>query len=167
MILAADEHGGIGYKNGLPWPKISTDLKYFRKITQDNVVVMGSNTWRSLGIYAPLDMRINYVISSQNPFKFPNAYDIYDPTQETLEDILMSIEWRHPGREIFVIGGKTLYDATHHLCDKVYLTNVLGKYKCDTFCDVPEYLKGRSIISSVTEPGDQNTPTVQFTIWES
>ena len=22
MILAADENGGIGYKNGLPWPHI-------------------------------------------------------------------------------------------------------------------------------------------------
>ena len=26
MILAADEQGGIGFKNGLPWPKIKEDL---------------------------------------------------------------------------------------------------------------------------------------------
>jgi dihydrofolate reductase len=32
MILAADEIGGIGFKNGLPWPKIKEDLNWFRKV---------------------------------------------------------------------------------------------------------------------------------------
>ena len=41
MILAVDEQGGIGYKNGLPWPHISDDMQYFKNTTMDQVVVMG------------------------------------------------------------------------------------------------------------------------------
>ncbi|MBG09981.1 MAG: hypothetical protein CMD92_02305, partial [Gammaproteobacteria bacterium] len=58
MILAADEYGGIGYKNDLPWAKIKLDLKWFADWTTDNVVVMGSNTWKSLGKIAPLKDRL-------------------------------------------------------------------------------------------------------------
>ena len=65
MILAADEHGSIGFKNGLPWPKLKEDLNWFRQLTEMNVVVMGSNTWKSLGVHAPLTSRHNYVITFQ------------------------------------------------------------------------------------------------------
>jgi len=27
MILAVDDNGSIGFKNGLPWPKLTEDLK--------------------------------------------------------------------------------------------------------------------------------------------
>ena len=57
MILAVDELGGIGYKNGLPWPKIKEDLEWFKQLTEENVVVMGSTTWKSLGVHAPLHIQ--------------------------------------------------------------------------------------------------------------
>lgn len=65
MILAADTNGGIGKNNTMPWEHISEDMKHFQRTTNNNVVVMGTNTWDSLGNIAPLKNRINYVISTQ------------------------------------------------------------------------------------------------------
>ena len=82
MILAADEYGGIGYNNDLPWPRIDLDMRWFMDHTKDNVVVMGSRTWDSLGIHKPLKNRINYVVSSQDFKKFDGAHDSYDPRKD-------------------------------------------------------------------------------------
>ena len=168
MIIAADENGGIGYKNGLPWPKNEKDLKYFQKITEGNVIVMGSNTWRSSGTYYHnSDNAIKYVVSSQSMFNFPGAFDTYDPTHDKIDDILLSIEFRHPGREVFIIGGKTLYDAAYKICDRVYLTDIHGKYRCDTFCDISKYIENKSIVSSTSEAATRSGPGIQFSIWEA
>ena len=87
MILAADSYGRIGYNNDLPWAKIKRDLKWFSEHTTDNVVVMGSNTWKSLGKIAPLKNRINYVITSKSMDEFTGAHDLYDHTEYSLENI--------------------------------------------------------------------------------
>ena len=100
--------------------------------TKDNVVVMGSKTWDSLGIHKPLKNRINYVVSSQDFNKFEGAYDSYDPRQYSLESIALSIASRHPKKEIFIIGGKTLYDELYKIANKIYLTRVEGTYTVDT-----------------------------------
>lgn len=167
MILAADENGGIGYKNGLPWPKVSEDLKFFKRTTEDQVVVMGSNTWKSLGGLAPLKGRTNYVLSSSNDHnKFPGCQDVYDYTSYGIEQILESIQYRHKFQDVFIIGGKTLYDAAHEFCDTVYLTRILGKYKCDTICDIDKYLNGADITDVYTIKGDRHTPSIRIETYE-
>ena len=166
MILAVDENGGIGYKNGLPWPHIAEDMQYFKNTTMDKVVVMGSNTWNSLGRIAPLKGRTNYVISSQDFSNFPGAFDSYDHTKHKLDDILLAIDFRHPGKETVIIGGKTLYDATHMFCDVIHVTRVMDKYKCDTYVDIDKYLKGYDRRYERLVAGNQHTPTCYIERWE-
>ena len=85
MILAADEIGGIGFKNGLPWPKLKEDLHWFKQLTEENVVVMGSNTWKSLGVHAPLKHRHNYVISStHSKDDFPDCFAVRNPKIDSI-----------------------------------------------------------------------------------
>ena len=45
-IMAADDNGGISKGLSMPWPKNSKDLQWFKKNTLDQVVVMGSKTWK-------------------------------------------------------------------------------------------------------------------------
>lgn len=60
LIIATDNKGGIGYKNDLLfW--IGEDLKRFKELTNDSIVLMGKNTWVSLPNKLP--NRINSVIS--------------------------------------------------------------------------------------------------------
>ena len=67
VIVAYDKrNGGIGKDNELVW-KLSQDLKNFKSITKDGIVVMGRKTWESLPEnYRPLPERSNVVIQVIN-----------------------------------------------------------------------------------------------------
>ena len=67
IILAKDNNNGIGKNNGIPWA-IQQELFYFKQITTQkqffnttNIIIMGLNTWKSLGSI-PLLNRINIVL---------------------------------------------------------------------------------------------------------
>ena len=166
MILAADEYGGIGYKNDLPWPRIKIDMQWFVDHTKDNVVVMGSKTWFSLGKHAPLKDRINYIISSQDLKLFEGAYDSYDPTKYSTDSILFAIKSRHAKREIFVIGGKTVYDEAYKHCNKIYLTRIEGMHTVDTTVDIEEYLKDFTCTERAKYVNPYPEPHCTMEIWE-
>jgi dihydrofolate reductase len=61
MILGVSPNMAIGYNNQLPW-KLSTDLKHFKAVTVGSTVIMGRNTFQSIGS-RPLPKRDNIVIS--------------------------------------------------------------------------------------------------------
>lgn len=64
-ILAMTNEGIIGKNNSLPW-NIPEDLKRFKELTTDQVVVMGRNTFFSLPEkFRPLPNRRNIVFSSE------------------------------------------------------------------------------------------------------
>ena len=74
MIVAFCKNRGIGFQNKLPW-HIPNELKYFKRKTtkgDNNVVIMGKNTWESLP-KKPLPKRINIVLS-----KTLNEKDVKD-----------------------------------------------------------------------------------------
>ncbi len=58
-ILACDNEGGVSKKGTIPWPKNTKDLRWFKKNTTNNVVVMGSKTWVDPLMPWPLPNRIN------------------------------------------------------------------------------------------------------------
>lgn len=166
MIFACDEAGGIGYKNGLPWPHLPEDLYYFKNITKDNVVIMGSNTWDSLGGIAPLKGRVNYVITTKDISNFNGAFDCYDYTQYSMENIINAVDFRHPGKDVIIIGGKKIYDAAYKYCSTIHMTRVMDTYKCDTTVDVDMYLDGCERRSSRLEMGNKHKPSISIERWE-
>ncbi|HQP27459.1 MAG TPA: dihydrofolate reductase, partial [Candidatus Syntrophosphaera sp.] len=48
LIAAIDRNNLIGRENRMPW-NIREDLRRFRAITLGHTIVMGKNTWLSLG----------------------------------------------------------------------------------------------------------------------
>ena len=68
-IVAVDNNWGIGY-NGKLLERIPEDLKYFKELTNNNVIVMGRKTWNSLPVN-PLPNRTNIIIT-RNPIHFTN-----------------------------------------------------------------------------------------------
>lgn len=166
MILAADTKGGIGKDNSMPWEHIADDMKHFQHTTNDNVVVMGTNTWDSLGPIAPLKNRINYIVSTQGADRFPGAYDVYDYSKYSIKDIITAIQSRHPDKEIIIIGGKTLYDVTYNLCDTIYLTRILAEFECDTVVDINEYLDEFECRYRQVDEKKDEPPIIQIERWE-
>lgn len=59
-IVAVARNYAIGKDGKLPW-HYSTDLKFFKRTTIGNAVVMGSTTWSEIG--KPLPSRLNILLS--------------------------------------------------------------------------------------------------------
>lgn len=63
IIAAVADNGAIGKDNDLLW-HIAEDMRYFRRTTTGNPVVMGYRTFLSIG--RPLPKRVNIVISTRS-----------------------------------------------------------------------------------------------------
>jgi dihydrofolate reductase len=127
----------IGNKNALPW-HIRSDLKRFRKITSSHVVIMGRNTYESIG--KPLPNRTNVVVTRSAHLANTAGFDFYSDTQliftNTREDTLFFadvISICHEYKDIFVIGGQGMYELFGDLVNKVYLTEVTADVSGDAF----------------------------------
>ena len=82
IIVAMTKDQGIGYNNKLPW-YIPDDLKRFKKLTSNSVIVMGRKTWDSLPI-KPLPNRINYVLSKNQVITEPGKPGVMSFSNESL-----------------------------------------------------------------------------------
>ena len=60
LVVAMAENRAIGLGGNLPW-HLSSDMRYFRKITMGKPIVMGRLTFKSLGRALP--GRVNIVLT--------------------------------------------------------------------------------------------------------
>lgn len=123
LIVAKAANGAIGKGNRMPW-HISGDLKYFKRVTTGHPVIMGYNTWLSLG-ERPLPGRRNIVVSRSHTAA-PECGAEFLPSLEAAvaaagaddQDVSDASE------EVFVIGGGQLYHAAMPLAGRLYITEV-------------------------------------------
>jgi dihydrofolate reductase len=154
MISAiAKEDRAIGFQNQLLW-HLSEDLKHFKETTFGHPVIMGENTFLSLG--RPLPGRANIVLTLDKGKTFEGAEAAYG-LQEALEKAAAV-----DTEEIFVIGGGVIYKAMLPFVHRLYLTLVPGEYEADTF--FPDY----SDFGRVVEERQMETTlgTITFLILE-
>lgn len=123
LIAAMASNRIIGDNNQLPW-HLSADLERFKNITLGSPVLMGRKTFQSIG--KPLPGRSNIIISRN--FKF-NQTDclVFNELEKALEHC------RHNAKEIFVIGGVSLYQSTLPIANTLYLTQINQDFSGDTF----------------------------------
>lgn len=121
LILAHDDQGGIGYKSGLPWPKITEDMKFFRKLTLNHTVLMGRKTFDSLG--KPLLKRKNIVLTRDDITTLSDIIYIHD-----LDAFIKTVT-----EPVFIIGGATVFEQAFPYATEIYLTKVKGTYPADVF----------------------------------
>lgn len=135
IIYASSRDGVIGRNNELPW-YLPEDLKKFKEITssgQYNVVLMGKNTFNSIGRALP--KRENIVLTTDVTFSAENII-----TKTSIKDALSYIKEREKeiGQEmdVFVIGGEIVYKKfmEREELSKIYHTAVETAVKDgDTF----------------------------------
>lgn len=122
IIAGVSEHTrGIGYNNSMPWGKLSGDMKHFKKITDNSVIIMGRNTWDSLP-YKPLKNRINIVISKKLDRNI--GEEIQPFILDSLENAIQFAYSNFQNKNIFIIGGSKLYETAIHMkeCTRLFLT---------------------------------------------
>ena len=104
LICAMAENRTIGRNNRLPW-KLPEDLKYFKRTTMGNSIIMGRKTWESIG--RPLPGRTNIVISRDSNYEAEGAKVVNSlGAAITLAENLAAIDG---SKEAFIIGGAGLY----------------------------------------------------------
>ena len=115
----------IGKDNSLPW-HIPEDLKNFKELTTENAVIMGRKTWESIPEkFRPLPNRNNIVISrNMNSLE---GIDVCSSVEEALEKA------KSYDKEIFIIGGSSIYEQFLPLTDKMYISYLKEEYAGDTY----------------------------------
>ncbi len=131
FIVACDQMGGIGNKGELLF-RLSDDLSHFKRLTINNVVVMGKNTYLSLPEdKRPLSNRVNIVLSSSME---EQAGVI---VARDLSDLFAKLK-QFKKQEIFVIGGAKVYEQLCPYCSGGFITFVNAKCESDVKFELPQ-----------------------------
>lgn len=127
-IVAVDNNWGIG-KNGNLLFDIPEDKKFFKRMTENQVVIMGRKTWDSLPI-KPLKNRYNTVITRQT-----RQLDEEDYGFVHMQEVISAIQIINQDeyKDIYVIGGGQIYKELLPYCQKVYVTKIFSSKSADTF----------------------------------
>lgn len=112
-----DKFGVIGIDNKMPW-HIPEELKYFKKTTENSIVIMGKNTYVSIG--TPLNKRINIIVSSQSESLCSSNVYVRNTLDEAL-DLAYYLGLKEQ-KNIFIIGGASIYEQTIPYITKAYIT---------------------------------------------
>ena len=113
IIVAVSENLAIGRAGDIPW-HIGDDLRYFKRITSGNTLIMGRRTWESIGC-RPLKNRRNIVVSRTLA------------AQEGLEvatSLEAALQMAAADAEVFIMGGGQLYREAMPLAERLYVTHV-------------------------------------------
>ena len=125
IIACVDENGILGkkYEHKLLW-NLPEDLKHFKEKTVNNVVIMGYNTLASLN-FKFLPNRYNIVlinrpskISNSSNMEFIYEYDVN----------INDIKRKFPDKDIWIIGGKSVYDKFVNDVDEIWLSKIHKSY---------------------------------------
>lgn len=122
IIVAVSDNGVIGKNNQLLW-HLNGDMKRFKALTTGHTVVMGRNTFLSIGKALP--NRRNVVLSSTMKKENFENVEVF-PTIEAFQDSIFDEE------EVYVIGGGKVYRSFLPLTDKVCMTRVHTVVEGDT-----------------------------------
>lgn len=159
MIYACDLTGAIGFQGSLPWGYIQRDMEWFRACTAGKVILMGRNTWDSIGVKLP--GRINVVISN----RAVKGADLV--LSGKVSDVIMALGKKYPGQEVVVMGGAEIYRAFMPLCEKFYTTLVQDSYKADTYYDCRIQLAEAYKLKDTIEILEtERSPGLLLQIWE-
>ena len=124
-IIAIAKNFAIGKGGKLPW-HYPADLKFFKQTTSGNAVVMGFNTWKSIG--KPLPKRLNIVLSRSARIENQSEVLLFRSKEEA---IALS---KYLNCDLFVIGGAKTYENFAPEIEKWIVTEVpLIVEDADTF----------------------------------
>src|SRR3990167_5726591 len=123
-IVAMSENNVIGKNNQLHW-HLPADLQHFKAITTPHTILMGRKTFISIG--KPLPNRINIVMTKDHAFRAEGCILVH-----SIEE---ARKWAidHHLKEIFNIGGSTIYQQWMPYLDRIYLTIVHDQFAGDTY----------------------------------
>jgi dihydrofolate reductase len=157
LIAALDQAGGIGKDGQIPW-RLSSDLKWFKRITMGHALIMGRKTFESIA--SPLPGRINLLLSKQEDFQ-PQGIHVFQSLGEAL-----SFARGQGEQEVFIIGGGEVFQQSIDLAERLYLTRVHAEFDCDVFFPEFDLDEWRVIEEEIYPSGEKDQVPFTFQILE-
>ncbi len=122
LVVAASSNNVIGRDGGLPW-HLPDDLRQFKRLTMGKAVIMGRNTYESIG--RPLPDRRN-IVMTRNADYVADGCDVVSSVSEAIDAV-------EGAEEAMIIGGGQVYRDFLPLADRIYLTRVQAEVEGDTY----------------------------------
>lgn len=139
-----EEQLAFGYRNDLPWKKISQDMSNFKSRTKETILIMGANTFASLP--RKLDGRIHIVVcdpsrelpvtkiskSKANIYISESTFNGFLDNESFELNYTDDYPWPHifnrTANKYSIIGGKSLIEASLDKVDKIVYTTIRKKH---------------------------------------
>jgi len=124
IIAAIAKNNTLGKNNDLIW-HLPADLKRFKKVTTGHHILMGRNTFESIG--KPLPNRTTVIITRNKRYKKEGCKVAYS--------IEKAIEIAKEDHDVFIIGGAQIYQQAIEkgLVDRLDITLVHQEFDGDVF----------------------------------
>ena len=123
LVAAVAANRVIGAGGTMPW-HLPADLERFKRLTMTKPILMGRRTWESIGKALP--GRLNLVLTRDAAWRGPGAMRVasLDAALRVASDI--------EAKELFVIGGASVYGEALPLARRIYLTRISTSPPGDT-----------------------------------
>lgn len=124
VIAAIAKNNALGKNNDLIW-HLPADLKRFKQVTTGHYILMGRNTFESIG--RPLPNRTTIIIT-RNKNYFKDGCLIAHSLEQ-------AIEMAKEESQIFIIGGAQIYKETieKNIADQLDITLVHQEFEADVY----------------------------------
>ena len=125
MIVTADRNWGISREHK-PLISIPDDVKFVRDTTYGQTIILGRHTFEFSFAGKPLPNRTMIIVSKDASYTVPGTI-IVSSTEEALK------EAEALKKDIYVLGGKRLYNELLPYCNEVHVTSVDYAYNADSW----------------------------------
>ncbi len=122
IVAAVGRNGIIGVDGGLPW-HIPEDMARFRELTMGQTLIMGRETFESIG--RPLPGRTTIVLTRTPGWSHEGV-----AVAGSLDEALARVE--EMGTDAWIAGGAGVYAAALDVADRLELTEVAAEPDGDT-----------------------------------
>ena len=151
IIAAIGKNNELGLNNDLIW-HLPNDLKYFKEKTMNQTIVMGYNTFVSLGRILPnrkhVVLTFEKIILPLDVIQFNNLEDLNNYIKD---------------KDVFIIGGASMYKQFIDKADRLYLTEIDDTHEADVyFPNFDKSLFNKKILGTNSDNGINYT----FTLYE-
>jgi len=153
IIAAIGLNNELGKDNDLIW-HLPADLKRFKKVTSGHSIIMGRNTFESIG--KPLPNRRSIIITRNTSYK-KEGCDVVHSLEEAINLI-------KDQKNAFIIGGAQIYKEAieKQLVDQLDITKVHQNFEADVFFPTIDQSVWEEISEETFLPDDKNHYTYSF-----
>ena len=150
LVVARAQNGVIGRDGKLPW-HLPADLKRFKDLTMQTVMVMGRKTFESLPGLLP---GRRHVVLTRNSYWHADGAQVAHDVEEALT--------LARGEPISVIGGADIFSLFLPIADRIELTEVLADVPGDTRIDDPRESGDWRATFRLEQPAADGQPGFRF-----